>query len=1240
MKNLIRLAVIVLAVGVVGDVASAPPAGASGYEPDLLDVKFREEARVRLRDGHPAAASPHAAVDADLQGIVRAFAEGIWTRTHSVDEPVLDRLRAAGQANTAKHLPDLNNYLRLRLPRGLSAARAKEILERYESVEAAYLVPKPAPPPAAPDYSAGPALPYQDYLNAAPVGIDARNAWTRGFSGNGVKVCDVEYAINRSHLDLPVITPLGNLAIDYFEDDHGTGVMGIVSSKNDGSGTKGIAYNAQGYFAGALTSLGYNAARGVMECGAALSAGDVVLLEQQVEGPLGYPNYVPSEWSKPVYDAIVTLVANGIVVVEASGNGGQDLDDPIYATGNDGHWPFLLENDSGAIMVTGAQSPHAATPRSYHPWSNYGATVDLQGWGDSIVTAGYGDLYAVEGPNSYYRSAFGGSSGASPMVVGAVALLQEAHKANYGAPAPPSTIKHLLVSTGTPQAGSRHLGPLPNLQAAFDALGRVIFVDDTAVGLTNGMSWATAYHELQDALYQATPGTRILVAEGYYWPDWIPGTGITGDRAASFQLRNGVTLIGGYPNGGGARDVVAHKSILSGDINQWLQDLDNSFHVVTAGAAIDDSAVLDGFFVWSGRADGAYPNDRGGGMLVAGGSPVVRNTWVQWNRGFVAGGIYNEAGSPSFQDVMIAFNEAISGGGGGMWNQGGGPRLTGVTFYQNNAPGEGGGLFSQGGTPHIEGGAFLENVGTRGGGISHWPGGSLVLDSTLFRGNQTSADIGGAIMNWLGTLRLNNVTMTGNAAPIGGGIYQFDPDTVTIRNSIVWGNAGGNVAGPLATVTNSIIQGGYPGTGVLNADPQFRDAADLRLRPASPAIDAGDPETCAATDQRGVYREDTCDIGAYEYLGNPGIFWTNGEVDLLHAGESFNTWSWDDRHSADDFVVPAGTACAISSLRGVLQDATKTPEATALLYRDNAGDALIPVTGWFAYATCAHDPTLACSDAADCPTGAPCDLTCLGSGNSCSNGQCVSACKLPGRSLGYRQNGRLWEPRFDTPGLRLGPGTYWLSIYGEVEPGSAGISYSVSAGDGTIRGSSYILSTTGFWNWTDGGPYYGDVPRDLALDVDAVCGPDLDGDLVPAGTDCDDTDPNRYPGNFEWCDGIDNDCDGIADTGAPPTGSRTLFVSRTQLSWNAVAGDAAYDIVRGDISSLRSTGGDFATGSCDENDVAGTTYEIPSATPHGLGLWYLVRAESVCGHGSYNETVPSQVQSRDAEITAGGNACP
>ena len=50
----------------------------------------------------------------------------------------------------------------------------------------------------------------------------------------------------------------------------------------------------------------------------------------------------------------------------------------------------------------------------------------------------------------------------------------------------------------------------------------------------------------------------------------------------------------------------------------------------------------------------------------------------------------------------------------------------------------------------------------------------------------------------------------------------------------------------------------------------------------------------------------------------------------------------------------------------------------------------------------------------------------------------------------------------------------------------------------------------------------------LADTGDAV---DADGDGVFAMDDCDDDDPNNFPGNTESCDGADNDCDGQVDNG-------------------------------------------------------------------------------------------------------------
>ena len=107
------------------------------------------------------------------------------------------------------------------------------------------------------------------------------------------------------------------------------------------------------------------------------------------------------------------------------------------------------------------------------------------------------------------------------------------------------------------------------------------------------------------------------------------------------------------------------------------------------------------------------------------------------------------------------------------------------------------------------------------------------------------------------------------------------------------------------------------------------------------------------------------------------------------------------------------------------------------------------------------------------------------------------------------------------------------------------------------------------------------------------------------------------------------------------TNELALRVERTRLWWGTVGSSATYDAVRGSLSSLRSSGGNFAspatTQACLVNDEAETFWvhtEMPAA---GDGTWYLVR-KSVAG--TYDEGVPAQAGSRDAEIASSGSGCP
>jgi hypothetical protein len=113
------------------------------------------------------------------------------------------------------------------------------------------------------------------------------------------------------------------------------------------------------------------------------------------------------------------------------------------------------------------------------PGSNYGARVDVQGYGAAVVTTGYSDLSSgAAGADRSYTACFDGTSSASATVAGAAAVLQGAAITRTGAPLTPAALRDLLVDTGLPQvpspgdenAGVQNIGPRPQIAAALAAL--------------------------------------------------------------------------------------------------------------------------------------------------------------------------------------------------------------------------------------------------------------------------------------------------------------------------------------------------------------------------------------------------------------------------------------------------------------------------------------------------------------------------------------------------------------------------------------------------------------------------------------------------------------------------------------------------------------------------------------------------------------------------------------------------
>lgn len=378
-----------------------------------------------------------------------------------------------------------------------------ERLTKFEFVESVYIKPgaEPAalnqmtPTTAAPRLRTTPNFAHlQGYLNPAPDGIGASSGWAlTGGRGRGVEVVDIEGAWRFSHEDLlsngtGVIG--GTSSVDIRWRNHGTAVLGEISGDHNGRGVYGISPDAK-FSAVSIFPRTMGSARAIQVATRRLRAGDSMLIELHRPGPAangtGQHGYIAIEWWPDDFVVLRAASQRGIIVVEAAGNGGQDLDDAIYDSGDSGFpgwWrsPFRRRGlDSGAVLVGAGAPPPGTNQRNHGPdrsrldFSNFGDCVDAQGWGREVTTCGYGDLQGGSNEDRWYTSRFSGTSSASPIVVGAVTSLQGIVK-HHGGLLTPSQVRDLLRNTGSPQQHAlgrpvtQRIGNRPDLSAMIQSV--------------------------------------------------------------------------------------------------------------------------------------------------------------------------------------------------------------------------------------------------------------------------------------------------------------------------------------------------------------------------------------------------------------------------------------------------------------------------------------------------------------------------------------------------------------------------------------------------------------------------------------------------------------------------------------------------------------------------------------------------------------------------------------------------
>jgi hypothetical protein len=466
-----------------------------------------------------------------------------------------------------------------------------------------------------------------------------------------------------------------------------------------------------------------------------------------------------------------------------------------------------------------------------------------------------------------------------------------------------------IVGEGINPAGKHHaflMKPIPP---------KTIYVDGDVAGANDGSSWLDAFNYLQDALAAAWSGDEIRVAKGIYTPDSNSADpNGSGDREATFQLINGVTIKGGYAGFGhpdpNARDIQLYETILTGDLNgddvEVAEPCDlsnepsraeNSYHVVTA-VDTEEKTVLDGFTITGGHANGeGWPLclNCGGGMYSYSGSPTLMNCTITRNTAGVGGGV-SYRGQRHFLDDSVITNNIIT----------------------ENTAVDGGGIYCSG-SPTITDNIITKNIAVNGGGIYCYEGG-MIANNTI---EKNTAQCGGGIFTWedYAPIIINNIISENWAQEEGGGIGTHDNSPTIIGNLIIGNATAGNGGGIYLQsalseeITNNTIAGNKAarGGGICTYIVSMKvtncilwgNTADIGSQIAMKTIDPSHRFSILTVNYSDMLG------GALEiYVGGAGFLnWGEGNIDADPLFVQPGYWNAKDTWIEGDYHLLPGSPC-------------------------------------------------------------------------------------------------------------------------------------------------------------------------------------------------------------------------------------------------------------------------------------------------------------------------------------------
>ena len=391
---------------------------------------------------------------------------------------------------------------------------------------------------------------------------------------------------------------------------------------------------------------------------------------------------------------------------------------------------------------------------------------------------------------------------------------------------------------------------------AFACGGGVLCVDTDSPGTSpDGLTWTTAYTNVQDALAAANPSDEVWVAEGIYTPD-VGGGNTPGDPTATFWLETGVEIYGGFvatETLRTQRDWDAHLTILSGDLagddtttNGMVMDWSdvatattNTYQILRAGdypsLRADETAVLDGFTVTGGldmRNDSNILHGLGAGLFSYHSNPTLRHLVFSGNKAYgPGGGVYSywdslDTSSPTeLTGVTFRGNSGVQGAG--LYGRMAAFTLDGCVFEDNathsgSAGQSGGGLGIANGLLTMTDCSFTNNTAGMGAGLEVYYT-QVVMNGVVFEGNRaTDGNTGGGAMeSEMSSLNLTDVSFIKNSVNgRGGGLSHMNDDTSPalftdvsfIGNSASYGGGGLYLVQATALITNAYFAGNSAGS--------------------------------------------------------------------------------------------------------------------------------------------------------------------------------------------------------------------------------------------------------------------------------------------------------------------------------------------------------------------------------------------------------------------------------------------